>query len=180
LLPAVSIWLLFLDLLGLLYLGEKLELWCSRINKASLKPRQKLVMLNQYAIGRLQFYLSQAETSQGKLLEMDLVCFQLSPFGSSFWICWDFYPEVVGIGVDFFRNTCFYFNEGDFITGLKLRTDTYPTKVTLARAGNPGGDVACRRCKAAPETVGHISGQCPAVKGYRINRHNGICGILSR
>jgi hypothetical protein len=39
-------------------LGEKLELWCSRIDKASLKPRQNLVMLNQYAIGRLQFYLS--------------------------------------------------------------------------------------------------------------------------
>jgi hypothetical protein len=30
--------------------GEKLELWCSRIDKASLKPRQNLVMLNQYAI----------------------------------------------------------------------------------------------------------------------------------
>jgi hypothetical protein len=30
------------------------------------------VLLNQYAIGRLQFYLSQVETSQGKLLEMDL------------------------------------------------------------------------------------------------------------
>jgi hypothetical protein len=49
----------------------------------------------------------------------------------------------------------------------------------LARAGNTGGDIACRRCKAALETIGHISGQCPAVKGYRINRHNGICWILS-
>jgi hypothetical protein len=48
------------------------------------------------------------------------------------------------------RNENNYFNEGDFITDLKLRTDTYPTKVTLARAGNTGGDVACRRCKAAP------------------------------
>jgi hypothetical protein len=53
-------------------LGEKPELWCSRINKASLKPRQKLVMVNQYAIGRLQLYLSQVEIPQCKLLEMDL------------------------------------------------------------------------------------------------------------
>ena len=53
-------------------LGEKLELWCSRIDKAPLKPRQKMVMLNQYAIGRLQFYLSQVETPQCKLEEMDL------------------------------------------------------------------------------------------------------------
>jgi hypothetical protein len=52
--------------------GEKLELWCSRIDKAPLKPRQKLVMLNQYAIGRIQFYMSQVETPQCKLLEMDL------------------------------------------------------------------------------------------------------------
>ena len=51
---------------------ENLELWCSRIDKASLKPRQKLVMLNQYAIGRLQFYLSHVETPQCTLLEMDL------------------------------------------------------------------------------------------------------------
>jgi hypothetical protein len=41
------------------------------------------------------------------------VCFQLSPFGSSLWICGDFYPEDVGIGVDFFRKTCFY-GEGSY------------------------------------------------------------------
>jgi len=53
-------------------LGVKLELWCSRIDKALLKPRQKFVMLHQYAIGRLQFYLSQIETPQCKVKEMDL------------------------------------------------------------------------------------------------------------
>jgi hypothetical protein len=35
------------------------------------------------------------------------------PFGSSLWICGDFYPEDVGIGVDFFRKTCFY-GEGSY------------------------------------------------------------------
>ena len=53
------------------------------------------------------------------------------------------------------RNENNYFNEGDFITGLKLRTDTHPTRVALARAGNTGGDIACRRYKAALETIGH-------------------------
>ena len=48
----------------------------------------------------------------------------------------------------------------------------------MARAGNTD-DTTCRRCKSAPETGGHISGHCPAIKGYRIKRHNGICGILS-
>jgi len=52
----------------------------------------------------------------------------------------------------------------------------YPTRVALARAGN----TTCRRCKSSLEILGYISGQCPAMKGYRINRHNGICGILSR
>ena len=71
-----------------------------------------------------------------------------------------------------------YFDEGDFITGLKLRNDTYPTRVALARAGNTG-DTTCRRCYSTPETIGHISGQCPAMKGHRITRHDGICGIVS-
>ena len=52
-------------------IGEKPELWCSRIDKAPLKPRQKLVMLNQCAVGRIQFYLSQVETPRGKLMKMD-------------------------------------------------------------------------------------------------------------
>ena len=69
--------------------------------------------------------------------------------------------------------------EGDFMTGLKLRTDTYPTRVALARAGNTG-DTTCRRCQSAPETIGHISGQCPAMKGHRITRYDGICGIVLR
>lgn len=71
-----------------------------------------------------------------------------------------------------------YFKDNDLIAGLQVRADTYPTKAALARASGTD-DIMCRRCKAAPETVGHISGQCPAVKGYRINRHNGIVKILA-
>jgi len=73
------------------------------------------------------------------------------------------------------RNENNYFDEGDFITGSKI---AHPSRVALARAGNTG-DTTCRRCKSAPETVGHISGHCPVMKGYIINCHNGICGILS-
>jgi hypothetical protein len=47
----------------------------------------------------------------------------------------------------------------------------------LARAGNTA-DTTCRRCRSAPETIGHISCQCPAMKGYRIARHDGICGSV--
>ena len=191
-------------------------------------------MLNQYAIGRLQFYLSQVETPQCKLLEMDqtvrrfakrwlklpecatdhilyaetkkgglsLVRLSLSipccrihvkrailnssdENIHSFAIATDLpeeiareaehfkikIPESVKRGAKWrqletnrwqnlpvagkgYRAFCFkwsnswlktdhnYIEEGDFITGLKLRSDTYPTRVALAWAGN----TTCRRC----------------------------------
>lgn len=54
----------------------------------------------------------------------------------------------------------------------------YPTRVALARAGNTG-ETTYRRCMLAPEIVGRISGHCPAMKSYWIDRLNGICRILS-
>lgn len=227
-------------------------------------------MLNQYAIGRLQFYLSQVETPQCKLLEMDQTVrrfakrwLKLSECATdrilyaetkkgglslprpslsapcsrinvkrailnssdenihSFAIATDL-PEEIAREAEHFKikipesvkrgakwrqletnrwrnlpvagkgHRAFsfkwsnswlktdhnYFEEGDFITGLKLRTDTYPRRVTFARAGNTA-DTTCRRCRSAPETIGHISGQYPAMKGYRITRHDGLCGIVS-
>lgn len=227
-------------------------------------------MLNQYAIGRLQFYLSQVETPQCKLLEMDQTVrrfakrwLKLSECATdrilyaetkkgglslprpslsapcsrinvkrailnssdenihSFAIATDL-PEEIAREAEHFKikipesvkrgakwrqletnrwrnlpvagkgHRAFsfkwsnswlktdhnYFEEGDFITGLKLRTDTYSRRVTFARAGNTA-DTTCRRCRSAPETIGHISGQCPAMKGYRITRHDGLCGIVS-
>lgn len=227
-------------------------------------------MLNQYAIGRLQFYLSQVETPQCKLLEMDQTVrrfakrwLKLSECATdrilyaetkkgglslprpslsapcsrinvkrailnssdenihSFAIATDL-PEEIAREAEHFKikipesvkrgakwrqletnrwrnlpvagkgHRAFsfkwsnswlktdhnYFEEGDFITGLKLRTDTYPRRVTFARTGNTA-DTTCRRCRSAPETIGHISGQYPAMKGYRITRHDGLCGIVS-
>lgn len=71
-----------------------------------------------------------------------------------------------------------YFSESDYITGVALRNDTYPCKVTLAR-GRQGVDVRCRHCYLTAETVGHISGACPKVKDYRIRRHNAIVDCVS-
>jgi hypothetical protein len=33
-------------------------------------------------------------------------------------------------------------------------------------------DVTCRRCRAQPETHGHILGLCQYTKGLRIKRHD--------
>lgn len=243
----------------------KLELWCERLGKSMLKPRQKVQMLNQYALSRISFYLSQVDFPQSKLIELDRtirrhvrkwlhlpecttdhllysagekgglglprlslsapcsrinakravlrssdestrafarfdgvdqevdeVATQLgirlpkNPKKSATWRDIEVRNwrklRVAGRGQRVFCNqasntwlrpTQNYFRESDFVTGLQVRADTYPTRAALARAGG-SQDVMCRRCKAAPETIGHISGQCPATKGYRINRHNGI------
>jgi hypothetical protein len=70
------------------------------------------------------------------------------------------------------------FSEADFITGIALRSNTYPCKATLAR-GQPGRDVTCRHCHLTAETIGHISGHCFKVKNYRIKRHNIITDCLA-
>ncbi len=70
------------------------------------------------------------------------------------------------------------FSEADVITSLQLRTDTYPTRQGLAIIGR-GTDVTCRHCGFIVETLGHISGHCPAVKRYRIKRHNAIVHTLA-
>ena len=60
---------------------------------------------------------------------------------------------------------------------LKLRTNTYPCKATLARGREI--DTTCRCCGLTVETKGNISGHCMAVKDYRIKRHNFITKALS-
>jgi hypothetical protein len=57
-----------------------------------------------------------------------------------------------------------------FIDALKLRTNTFGTRSVLARAKNI--DVACRKCRTQPETLGHILGLCQYTKGLRIKRHD--------
>ena len=70
-----------------------------------------------------------------------------------------------------------FFTEQELSAALKLRSNTYPTRTTVARYSNV--DHLCRRCKTKPETAGHISGACPFVKGFRIRRHNAIVHSLA-
>ncbi|CAC5382957.1 unnamed protein product [Mytilus coruscus] len=39
----------------------KLETWCDRIGKSILKPRQKLAILQSYALARVAYHLSQVD-----------------------------------------------------------------------------------------------------------------------
>ena len=68
-------------------------------------------------------------------------------------------------------------SDNEFITACKLRTNTFPTRECLARTRTQGS-VLCRRCGLTVETLGHISGACPAVKDARIKRHNSICKLI--
>lgn len=90
--------------------------------------------------------------------------------------------SVAGQGVKDFQNkrsnswatsNATYFGEADFITAMQLRSNTFPCRATMSRAGRPS-DALCRRCHSTVETVGHISGHCLSVKNYRIKRHNVI------
>lgn len=65
-----------------------------------------------------------------------------------------------------------------FIDAIRLRTNTYGTKVVLARA-NKQTDIRCRRCKCQPETLGHILGLCVHTKPLRIKRHDEIKMLLA-
>lgn len=58
-----------------------------------------------------------------------------------------------------------------FIDALKLRTNTFGTRSVLARA-DKNMDVNCRKCRAQPETLGHILGLCQYTRGLRIKRHD--------
>lgn len=65
-----------------------------------------------------------------------------------------------------------------FIDALKLRTNTFGTKVALGRElAEP--EVLCRRCRLKPETLGHVIGECVAGKRARIERHNWLVGKIA-
>lgn len=67
---------------------------------------------------------------------------------------------------------------GQFIDALKLRTNTFGTRVALGRAQR-GAEVLCRRCGTKAETLGHVLGECVAGKRLRIERHNCIVGDIA-
>lgn len=60
---------------------------------------------------------------------------------------------------------------GSFVDAIKLRTNTFGTKVALARAYR-NIDTWCRKCRLKPETLGHIIGECTHTKNARIRRHD--------
>ncbi|CAK9796556.1 Retrovirus-related Pol polyprotein from type-2 retrotransposable element R2DM [Anthophora plagiata] len=64
-----------------------------------------------------------------------------------------------------------------YLDALKLRTNTFGTKVALNRA-KKNLDVRCRRCGVQAETLGHILGNCIQTKSLRIKRHNEICKLI--
>uniref|UniRef100_W5NNN2 Reverse transcriptase n=1 Tax=Lepisosteus oculatus TaxID=7918 RepID=W5NNN2_LEPOC len=56
--------------------------------------------------------------------------------------------------------------------------NVYPTRECLTR-GIPDGPKTCRGCHLAVESFSHILGQCPAVQGARIARHNKVWALLA-
>lgn len=66
-----------------------------------------------------------------------------------------------------------------YITALKMRANVAADKISLNRA-DKSNRVLCRHCKALPETLGHILGQCIYTKSRRIKRHNEIRDFIEK
>ncbi|XP_071652959.1 uncharacterized protein [Temnothorax longispinosus] len=66
-----------------------------------------------------------------------------------------------------------------YITALKLRANVAANKVSQTRIAKTNS-VMCRKCKAQPETLGHILGQCVYTKSGSIKRHNDIRNFIER
>ena len=64
-----------------------------------------------------------------------------------------------------------------YLDALKLRTNTFGTKVALRRA-KKDVDATCRRCRAQIETLGHVLGNCLHTKPMRIRRHDEIKNFI--
>ena len=65
----------------------------------------------------------------------------------------------------------------EYINAIKLRTDTFGTRVALKRADSDI-DSVCRGCRLKPESLGHVLGECVVGKGLRIRRHNEIVDLV--
>lgn len=65
------------------------------------------------------------------------------------------------------------------IDAIRIRTNTYGTKIALAR-DDKNVDIMCRRCHAQSETLGHILGLCQHTKGLRIKRHDEVKTLLAK
>lgn len=65
-----------------------------------------------------------------------------------------------------------------FIDAIRLRTNTFGTRVVLSKF-KPNAEITCRRCSIQAETLGHILGICIHTKPARIKRHNDIRDFLA-
>lgn len=65
-----------------------------------------------------------------------------------------------------------------FIDAIKMRTNTFGTRVVISRTKR-GMDITCRKCGLARETLGHILGLCIHTKVARIKRHNDIRDFIA-
>lgn len=69
---------------------------------------------------------------------------------------------------------------GQEIDIMKMRSNVFPVRTSLARAEEVGADVTCRRCRSKPETLGHVLGECPAGRGARIKRHDDLVDRIQK
>lgn len=65
-----------------------------------------------------------------------------------------------------------------YLDALRLRTNTFGTRVVLKRA-NPEIDAKCRRCHVMPDTLAHVIGACIHTKNMRIKRHDDIKNLIA-
>lgn len=61
---------------------------------------------------------------------------------------------------------------------IKLRTNTFGCRAALIRA-RTDTPIECQQCRTAPETLGHVLGECPNNKAKIIRRHDDIVEDLA-
>uniref|UniRef100_A0A6M2DYL2 Putative reverse transcriptase n=1 Tax=Xenopsylla cheopis TaxID=163159 RepID=A0A6M2DYL2_XENCH len=102
------------------------------------------------------------------------------------WKCWSNCASQ-GQGLRWFRNDKFgnewllnksLLKPGRFIDALRLRTNTFGTRVVLNRA-KQDVPLECRECHCAAESLGHVLGACPSLHGHVIRRHNDILDVVT-
>ncbi len=69
------------------------------------------------------------------------------------------------------------FKERHYIAALQLRAGVYPTLEFRCR-GRSKTVASCQKCSHRLESSSHILGQCPAMHGARIARHNKLCRLI--
>lgn len=84
------------------------------------------------------------------------------------------------LGNRWLAHDCKYLRDGDRISGLRLRTNLYPTKTLYnKKASNPEARL-CSHCHQKDETAYHILQECERVHLPRVERHDFICRQITR